>query len=61
MIPMGLAAVGAAVVVCFTSGGNFFVDAMMDIATASPTPSAFGYLTLLLVFFATSIAAARDS
>lgn len=60
-IPMGFAGFAALIVVCFTSGGNFFVDAMMDIATASATPSSFAYLTLMLVFVATSFAVARDS
>lgn len=61
VIPMGFAAFAALIVVCFTNGGNFFVDAMMDIATNSATPSAFAYLTLMVVFIATSIAVARDS
>lgn len=60
-IPLAFATLAALFVVFFTGGGNFIVDGMMDIATSSATPSAFGFGVLFVVFAVSSLVAARDN
>jgi hypothetical protein len=53
-----LAAVFAAV---FAGGGNFLVDAVMDIATSSLSKSALAFVAIVGIMIAVSVAAATDN
>ena len=60
-IPFGFTLVAAIFVALFAGGGNFMVDAVMDIATSSLSQSAFAFITIVGILFAVSIAAANDN
>ena len=57
----GIAFFATLFVALFAGGGNFLVDAAMDIATSTLTQSAIAFLALVAVLLAVTIAAARDS
>ncbi len=60
-IPFGLTAMAAAFVALFAGGGNFLIDAAMDIATTNLSSSAMALVTIVVVMIAASVTAVRDS
>mgnify|MGYP001231168915 FL=1 len=60
-IPFGLGLFAAALVLLFTAGGNFFIDAAMDIATSSMTMTAVVFVVMIGAMIAGTAAAASDS
>lgn len=60
-IPFGFALLAAAFVALFTGGGNFLVDAAMDIVTNSLTKSAFAFVAIIGIMVVVSAAAANDN
>jgi hypothetical protein len=60
-IPFGLTSAAAAFVALFAGGGNFLVDAAMDIATTNISSAAVAMVTIVVVMIAVSVAAVRDS
>lgn len=61
VIPLGFTVLAGVFVALFTGGGNFLVDAVMDIATTSMTQTAFAFLAVIGILIALSIAAANDN
>ncbi|MBL0125579.1 MAG: DUF5056 domain-containing protein [Betaproteobacteria bacterium] len=59
-IPFGFTMVAAVFVALFAGGGNFMIDAVMDIATSSMTKSAIAFLAIASIAVAVSVAAAND-
>ncbi len=59
-IPFGLT-VAAAFGALFAGGGNFLVDAAMDIATTNISSAAMALVTIVVVMIAVSVTAVRDS
>lgn len=60
-IPFVFTLLAAVFVALFTGGGNFLVDAVMDIATSSMTKSVFAFMAILAIMVAVSAAAANDN
>ena len=60
-IPLGLTSAAAAFVALFAGGGNFLVDAAMDIATTNMSSAAMALVTSVVVMIAVSVTAVRDS
>ncbi len=60
-IPFGLTSAAAAFVALFAGGGNFLVDAAMDIATANLSSAAMALGTIVVIMIAVSVTAVRDS
>ena len=60
-IPFGFTLIAAAFVALFTGGGNFLVDAVMDIATSSMTNSSFAFIAIVGIMIAVSISATNDN
>ena len=60
-IPFGFTLLAAAFVALFTGGGDFLVDAVMDIATSSMSNSAFAFFAIVAIMVAVSVAAASDT
>jgi hypothetical protein len=60
-IPGGFALLAAIFVALFAGGGNFVVDAVMDIATSSMTQSALAFVTVVVLMILVSIGAASDN
>jgi hypothetical protein len=60
-IPFGFTLVAATFVALFAGGGDFMVDAVMDIATSSMSQSAFALIAIAGITMAVSVAAANDS
>ena len=59
-IPGAFTLLAAMFVALFSGGGNFLVDAVMDIATSSVTPSAIAFTGVVAVMIVVSLAAASD-
>lgn len=60
-IPFGLTLLAAITVTVFAGGGNFLVDAMMDIATTTMTKSAFALIGIVGIMAAISLSALADN
>ena len=60
-IPIGFTLLAAVFVALFAGGGNFLVDAVMDIATSSMSNSAFAFFAIVAIMVAVSVAAASDT
>ena len=60
-IPIGFTLLAASFVGLFSGGGNFLVDAAMDIATSSMSNSAFAFLAIVGIMAAVSVVAANDN
>ncbi len=60
-IPCAFAVVAAIFVALFAGGGNFMIDAVMDIATRSMTQTAFAFVVVAAILLVISIAVASDS
>ena len=60
-IPCGFTLLAAIFVALFTGGGNFLVDAVMDIATSSVTQSAVAFVVVVGIMAVISVAVASDN
>ncbi len=60
-IPFAFALLAATFVALFAGGGNFLVEAAMDIATNNMSKSAFAFVAIVSIITAVSIMAANDS
>ena len=60
LVPIAFSLVAAIIAVLFIGGGNFYVDAVMDIATNTFNKSALALLVVMGVMVAMSISAASD-
>jgi len=60
-IPFGFTVFTAAFVALLAGGGNFLVDAVMDIATRSMSKSAFAFVAIACIMIAVSVTAANDN
>lgn len=59
-ILFGLTLLAAIIVTFFAGGGNFLVDAMMDMATSTMTKSAFALIGIVGIMLSLPIAALND-
>jgi hypothetical protein len=59
-IPFGCALIVATFVALFAGGGNFMVDAIMDIATSNLSKSAFAFIAIIGVMFTSLLVVAND-
>ena len=60
LVPFAFSLVAAIIAVLFIGGGNFYVDAVMDIATNTINKSALALLVVMAVMVTMSISAASD-
>ncbi len=60
VIPFGFSLAAAVFVALFAGGGNFLIDAIMDIATSSMSKSAFAFIAIAGITIAVSVAAVND-
>ena len=60
-IPFAFTLLAATFVALFAGGGNFVVEAVMDIATNNMSRSAFAFVVIVGIMTAVSITAANDS
>ncbi|HEX4858251.1 MAG TPA: hypothetical protein VFV17_04470 [Usitatibacteraceae bacterium] len=61
LIPLACSALAAIGVVLFAGGGNFLIDAVMDIATGSMTRSAIGFIAIATLFAGAAHAIFREA
>ena len=60
LVPIAFSLVAAIIAVLFIGGGNFYVDAVMDIATDTFNKSTIAFGAMIAVMIAMSISAASD-
>ena len=61
ILPFSFTVISALVVALFAGGGNFLVDAMMDIATSTFTKATFAVAAMLVLAIGITFIAANDS